>query len=101
MPGFVQIMEFTSSNVDEVNALARQLQAEQGPKLLARRYILTEDRDRRGHYHAIVEFESYEDAMKNSQDAMTGKYAAKMTDLLGGPPAFHNLDVIEVMEFGG
>ena len=98
MPGFVQIMEFDTSRIEEVDALSRQLQKEQGDALLATKATITEDRERRGHYCIIVEFDSYENAMKNSEDPVTGKYAEKMAELLDGPPAFRNLDVVSVQE---
>lgn len=42
---------------------------------------------------AVVEFDSYEQAMKNSNDPVTGEYAQQMGALLDGPPRFYNLDV--------
>jgi hypothetical protein len=97
MPGFVQIMEFETSRIDEVEALSEQMQEERGDALLASKATVTEDRDRPGHYFVIVEFDSYEEAMKNSSDPVTGKYAEQMAALLAGPPHFHNLDVRTVM----
>ena len=93
MPGFIQIMEFDTSNIEEVEELAERLQKERGDALLARRATVTADRDRPGHYFVIVEFDSYEEAMKNSNDPATQKYSEEMGALLGGPPTFHNLDV--------
>lgn len=98
MPGFVQIMEFDTSKIEEVDTLSRQLREEQGDALLARRGTITADRERPGHHYLIVEFDSYEEAMKNSEDPVTGKYSAKMGELLDGPVTFHNLDVVSVME---
>ena len=97
MPGFVQIMEFDSPRIEEVEALSRRMQEERGDALLATKATVTEDRDRPGHYFVIVEFDSYEEAMKNSNDPVTGKYAEQMTALLAGPPTFHNLNVRSVM----
>jgi uncharacterized protein (DUF1330 family) len=97
MAGFVQIMEFDTSKIDEVDALARELQKAQGDKFLARKGTITEDRDRRGHYYVIVEFDSYDEAMQNSDDPVTAKYSEQMGTLLDGPPTFHNLDVVSVM----
>jgi quinol monooxygenase YgiN len=97
MPGFIQIMEFDSSRIEEVEALSRRMQEERGDALLATKATVTEDRDRPGHYFVIVEFDSYEAAMKNSNDPVTGRYAEQMTALLAGPPIFHNLNVRSVM----
>jgi hypothetical protein len=98
MPGFIQIMEFDTSRIDEVEALSRKLQEEQGDKLRATKATIIEDRDRRGHYLVVVEFDSYEEAMKNSNDPATDKYAGMLVELLDGTPTFRNLDVVSVME---
>jgi hypothetical protein len=98
MPGFIQIMEFDSSRIDEVEALSRKLQEEQGDKLLATKATIIEDRERRGHYSILVEFDSYEEAMKNSNDPATDKYAGLLLELVDGTPTFRNLDVVSVLE---
>ncbi len=98
MPGFVQIMEFDTSRIEEVDALSRRLEQEAGDGFLARKATVTEDRDRRGHYYVIVEFDSYEEAMKNSENPVVNEFAAKMGELLDGPPTFYNLDVFAVQE---
>ena len=98
MAGFVQIMEFDTSKIDEVDALSRRLQAERGADFLVTKATITEDRDRKGHYYVIVEFPSYEDAMNNSDDPVTTRYAEELAALLDGPPVFRNLDVVSVMD---
>ena len=65
MPGFVQIMEIKTSRIEELEALVKKMQEEQGDSLLSTRAVLTADRDRPGYYFAIIEFDSYEEAMKN------------------------------------
>lgn len=97
MPGFVQIMDFYTSKIDEIEALSKRMQEEQGESLLARTATITQDRDHPGHYMVIVEFDSYEEAMKNSTHPAITRYAEEMEELLDGPPAFHNLDVRTVM----
>lgn len=97
MPKFIQIMEFDTSRIDEVEAVARRMQAERGDALLATKSTITEDRDRRGHYYVIVEFPSYEEAMKNSNDPATGRFSEEMGKLLDAPPTFRNLDVVSEM----
>ena len=100
MAGFVQIMEVETSKIDEVNAVGRDLAQSLGADFKARKATAAEDRERRGHYYIIVEFDSYEEAMQNSEDPQTARYSEKMGSLLDGPPVFRNLDVVEVMEFG-
>ena len=92
MQGFVQVMEFETSNIDEVEAFARRMETERGDALLARRATVYEDRDRRGTYLVVVEFDSHDEAMKNSDDPETDRYAKEMVGLLDGLPRFRNLD---------
>src|SRR5208283_5120189 len=68
MPGFIQIMEFETSQIDELETLMKTFQEERGDALLATKATITEDRTRPNHYLVIVEFDSYEEAMKNSND---------------------------------
>jgi uncharacterized protein (DUF1330 family) len=98
MAGFVQIMELKTSRIDEVEAMSKKMQEERGDTLLATKGTVTADRDRPGYYLVIVEFDSYEEAMKNSNDSATSKYAEQMGALLEQPPKFYNLDVRLVME---
>ncbi|MGP0110981.1 MAG: hypothetical protein ACLPR9_19345 [Acidimicrobiales bacterium] len=93
MPGFVQIMEIKTSRIDELEALVKKMQEERGDSLLSTRAVLTADRDRPGYYVNIIEFNSYEEAMKNSNDPATSEFAKEMGVLLEGPPKFYNLDV--------
>jgi uncharacterized protein (DUF1330 family) len=97
MSGFVQVMEVTTSRYDEFQAFSNKMRDERGDSLLANKVTVTADRDNPGHYFIIIEFNSYEEAMKNSNDPETSRYAEEMGALLDGPPTFHNLDVIDVM----
>ena len=93
MPGFVQIMEIKTSRIEEVEALVTKMQEEHGDSLLSTRAVLTADRDRPGYYVNIIEFNSYEDAMKNSTDPIITKMAKEMGAMLDRPPMFYNLEV--------
>ena len=97
MPGFIQIMEFETSEIDKLEALMKTFQKERGDALLATKATITEDRTRPGHYFVIVEFDSYEEAMKNSNDPVTSEYAEKVTAMLKGPQIFHDLNVRSVI----
>jgi hypothetical protein len=98
VPGFVQIVEFKTSRIDEVKALSAKMEAERGDTLLATRAMYTADRDRPGYYLAIIEFNSYEEAMENSNHPATAEMAKNMAALADGPPRFYNLDLIQVMK---
>jgi hypothetical protein len=97
MPGFIQIMEFETSQIDELEALMKTFQEERGDALLANKATITEDRARPGHYLVIVEFNSYDEAMTNSNDPVTSEYAEKITAMLKGPQIFHDLNVRSVI----
>jgi hypothetical protein len=97
MAGFVQIIEFRTSRLDELKALSDEYREHtEGSTFL--RSTVTGDRDRPGVYLNIVEFDSYESAMQNSQRPETGQFAARMAELCDGPPTFYNLDVVMTME---
>ena len=90
---FVQIVEYTTSRIDEVQAVLDEFLAENKGQLHTRG-MKTRDRDRPNTYLDIVEFPSYEVAMKNSESAATQAFGEKMMKLTDGPPTFRNLDVI-------
>ena len=92
MGSFIQIVEYSTSRLDEVKDLAEKYRANRpdgGPV----RVTMTEDRDRPGTFRTIAEFESYEKAMENSNHPSTQEFATAMTQLVDGPPTFYNLDV--------
>ena len=51
-----------------------------------------------GYYFAIIEFDSYEEPMKNSNDPAISEFAKQLGALLEGPPKFYNLDVLQVVD---
>lgn len=97
--GFVQIIEFRTSRVNEI----RDLVAEMGARLgtgSALRGTVTADLDRPGYYLNIVEFESRQSAMENSARPEVGEFASRMAALCDEPPRFYNLDVVEAWPGG-
>jgi hypothetical protein len=98
MAGFVQIIEFQTSRYDEVKQLAddyrdKRTAEARGPMPL--RSTVTQDRKRPGVYLNIVEFESYEAAMENSNRPDTNEFSQQMMTLCDGAPRFYDLDVLE------
>jgi hypothetical protein len=90
---FIQIVDFETDKIDEM----RKLDAEWGDKAPAdgpSRGILCADRDNPGRFLQIVFFDSYEAAMRNSDDPITNEFAGKMAALAKGPAKFVNLDVV-------
>ena len=92
MAGFVQIIEWKTSRIDEVEKLQEEWR-ERFPAMGPTRVLVTADRDNEGSYMTVVEFESYEAAMKNSSDPATSEFAERMAELCDGRPRFHNLDI--------
>ena len=91
---FIQIIEYQTSKIDELNAaLDGWLEATKG-KRAASRGVQTKDRDATNTYVQIVEFPSYEEAMANSSLPETSEFAAQLASLCDGPPSFRNLDVM-------
>jgi hypothetical protein len=97
MAAFVQIIEIQTSRIDDVEALGQQVRGrlDDGRSSSPKRGLFTEDRDRRGYYLNIVEFESYEAAMENSRRPEVGEFASQLGKLCDSPPRFYNLDVRE------
>ena len=90
---FIQIIEFTTSRADELDAMLDEwLEKTQG-KRTATRGVEARDRDRPNTYVQIIEFPSFEDAMANSELPETAEVAARLAELCDGPPTFRNLDV--------
>ncbi|TCC22701.1 hypothetical protein [Kribbella speibonae] len=101
MAAFVQIIEYRTSKPDEIAALMADFQAKReaaGDGPAPTRSIAGADRDDPGRYFAIVEFESYEAAMENSQRADTTEMSEKMMELCDGPATFYNLDQVASMD---
>jgi hypothetical protein len=99
MTGFVQVIEWQTHRIDEVRALNEQWR-ERFPQQGPRRIVTAADRDHPNSYMTLVEFASYEEAMKNSNDPTTSEFAARMAELCDAPPTFHNLDIERTEERG-
>ncbi len=93
--GFVQIIEFRTSKIDDMRAVGDEWEAAAGADSKARRRVLCRDRDTEGRYFNIVFFDSYEEAMENSQRPEVSDFAQRMAELCDGPPTYRNLDVLE------
>ena len=93
--GFVQIIEFRTSKVDEMRQAGDEWEAAVGADSKARRRVMCEDHDNPGRYFNIVFFDSYESAMENSNLPVTQEFSDKMMALGDGPSNFYNLDVVD------
>jgi hypothetical protein len=91
---FVQIIKFETSKFDELKSLGDEWEAAIAGDRKAVRRVLCKDRDSANGYLNIVFFDSYEEAMENSQHPVTQEFAAKMMALADSEATFYNLDVI-------
>ncbi len=90
---FIQIIEFRSSQIDEMIRVGDEWEAATEGNRRAHRRILCEDHDNPGHYFNIVFFDSYDSAMENSALPETDALSKKMMSFADGQPIFYNLDV--------
>ena len=95
---FVQLIEFTTSRYDEVNAIMDEWMAATQGKRTPTHEITGRDRDRPDTYIQIVEFPSYDEAMRNSDLPETSEFAGRMMKLCDGEAIFRNLDVVREEE---
>jgi hypothetical protein len=93
--GFVQIIEYTTSDIDGMRAVADAWERATAGKNTVGRRVITQDRDHPGRYCSIVFFDSYESAMENSGLPETKALSARMAEMADGPATFRNLDVLE------
>jgi hypothetical protein len=92
---FVQIIQFETKKIDEIRKLDEEWYAKTAGHRTVRREILTRDRSNPDRYMAIVEFDSYDEAMRNSELPETTAVAKAYEELCNGPVTFIDLDVIE------
>ncbi len=92
MAGFVQIIESKTSRAEEMMAFAREWRSSH-PEMGPSRVMACLDRDRPGTVVSIVEFDSYDAAMRNSQDPETDRFSRQLAEFCDEPPTFRNLDL--------
>jgi quinol monooxygenase YgiN len=98
MAGFVQIIQYKTSNFDEMQKLADKFREQTEGRRTVARVMVCKDRDNAGQFMTITEFPSYEAAMKNNELPETAALAEAMQKLADGPPTFYNLDLERVIE---
>lgn len=92
--GFVQIIEVTTSNYDQLEALHEQWLADTEGTRTVVSETMCRDRDKPDTYVLIVEFPSVEAAEANNELAATKKIAETIAALSDKPPVFRNLDLL-------
>jgi hypothetical protein len=91
---FAQIIEFTTSRIDEFNAGLDEWMARSEGHRIPHRAVLRQDRDAQDRYLLMVEFASCERGMENSRRPETGEFATFLAGISDGPLTFRNLDVL-------
>ena len=100
MAKFVQIIEYTATKDKraEMDKLTDEWLAATEGRRTAGRAVSTSDRDKPNTYVDIIEFPSYDEAMRNNDMPETGAIAEKSSKLCDGPVTFRNLDVMRIDE---
>ncbi|GAA3899317.1 hypothetical protein GCM10022244_06870 [Streptomyces gulbargensis] len=91
---FVQIIDCKTSRVEDLNRLMDQWVERTRGKRTATHSIVGTDRSDASHVVEIVEFPSYEVAMRNSQLPETDRIFREMVALCDEMPTFTDLDVV-------
>ena len=91
---FAQIIEFTTSRIDEFNTNLDTWIAKSDGCRIPHRAVLRRDRDADNVYLLMVEFSSYDQGMENSSRPETGEFAAFLSEISEGALKFRNLDVL-------
>ncbi len=92
---FVQIIEFTTSDIDSMRAASETWERATEGKRTARRRVVARDHNNPDRYFVLAFFDSYESAMVNSNLPETQAVAEEYAKLTKGPPAFYDLDIID------
>jgi quinol monooxygenase YgiN len=90
---FIQIIDYESDHRAEMKALMDEYVRQTRGRRTSLSALLTHDRDNPRHYVDIVEFPSYEIAMRNSNMPETQEFAARLRALCSAGPTFLNLEV--------
>jgi quinol monooxygenase YgiN len=96
---FVQIIDFETERMEEMRDLVQEADkraagSSGGP---THRLVL-QDRNTPNRFLVVMEFESYEDAMRNSNDPETTRMAERLAAMCTRPPSFTDCDVREMTE---
>ncbi|MFF1355258.1 ester cyclase [Streptomyces sp. NPDC058297] len=91
---FVQLIDCKTSRFDEMNQLMDTWAERTKGKRTATHNVIGKDRSNASHFIEIVEFPSYEEAMRNSNLPETDTIFREMVALCDEMPTFTDLDVV-------
>lgn len=90
---FVQLIEYETDREEELNGVFEQWMKATGAKRTVMHEMHAQDREKPTHYVDIVEFPSYEEAMRNNALPETQQAAEQARALCKGEPRYVNLEV--------
>ncbi|MEU0335039.1 ester cyclase [Streptomyces sp. NPDC006193] len=91
---FVQLIECRTSRLDEMNRLLDDWVAQTRGKRTATHAVVGKDRSDASHIVEVVEFPSYEEAMRNSNLPETDRIFRELVALCDELPTFTDLEVV-------
>ncbi|MBQ1087661.1 hypothetical protein [Streptomyces sp. B93] len=96
---FMQIIDFETERLEEMEQLLEEArQGLAGKQSGPTHRIFLKDRDTPGRYVALIEFESYDEAMRNSDDPETSKLAQRLGALCSREPRYTDCDLLDASE---
>jgi len=95
---FIQTISYYSDRPDELAAAEEEwLASTEGMRTTGREQLLVDRTDPR-HYLVVVEFDSAEEAARNSNLPQTDAFARRMRDLCDGEVIYTDYDLVRSME---
>ncbi|CAM5228332.1 ester cyclase [Streptomyces pseudogriseolus] len=91
---FVQLIDCRTNRFEELDRLMDQWVEQTRGRRTATHAVVGKDRGDTSHLVEIVEFPSYEEAMRNSKLPETDRIFREMSALCEGKPTFTDLDVV-------
>ena len=92
---FVQMMTYTTTKRDEMDAATRRWVTDTDEVSRVRRRLLLRERGTEDQFVEIVFFDSYEDAMHNSTLPATAAMSRAFDELSGDGFHFENFDLVD------
>jgi heme-degrading monooxygenase HmoA len=90
---FIQLIDYETDRADEIDAAMRESMAQGADAPGFTRLEHTQDHDNPRHYVTVVEFDTYEAAMANSNKPETDAMASQLAAMCTRGPSYQNLDV--------
>ena len=92
---FLQIIDGRTDKIDEIMKLDDEWMAATEGKRTLTKSIVARDRNDPDHFIVLAFFDSYDEAMKNSNLPETSNFAEQQSKLMTAPPSFLDLDIID------